>query len=131
MIFVDSNIPMYLIGAPHPNKDRAILVLSQLARNGEELVTNVEVFQEILHRYTAINRLDSIDPAFDTLESIVNEILAFELADIRAAKLLMDSVNGLSARDAVRVATMRRAGINRIFSFDRGFDACPGVQRVS
>lgn len=25
MIFVDSSVPMYLIGAPHPNKDGTII----------------------------------------------------------------------------------------------------------
>jgi predicted nucleic acid-binding protein len=28
VIFVDSNIPMYLVGAPHPNKDAAARVLT-------------------------------------------------------------------------------------------------------
>ena len=34
VIFIDSNVPMYLVGAPHPNKDRAVAVLTQLARGG-------------------------------------------------------------------------------------------------
>ena len=24
MTFVDANVPMYLVGGPHPNKDRAL-----------------------------------------------------------------------------------------------------------
>ena len=60
MIFIDSNVPMYLVGAPHPNKDRAVAVLTQLAREGERFVTDVEVYQEILRRYTAIQRTDAI-----------------------------------------------------------------------
>ena len=64
MIFIDSNIPMYLVGAHHPNKARAIEVVGRLARAGERLVTDVEVYQEILHRYTAIRRIDAIDCVF-------------------------------------------------------------------
>ena len=30
MIFVDSNVPMYLVGEPHPNKDRASETLQKL-----------------------------------------------------------------------------------------------------
>ena len=44
VIFIDSNVPMYLVGAPHPNKDRAVAVLTQLARDGERFVTDVEVY---------------------------------------------------------------------------------------
>ena len=67
MIFVDSNIPMYLVGAEHPNKDGARRLLEQCIARGERLVADAEVLQEILHRYVAINRRDAIQPAFDAL----------------------------------------------------------------
>src|ERR1700730_12512664 len=54
VIFVDSNIPMYLIGRPHPNKEGAQRLLEEAAIAGERLVTDVEVLQEILHRYDAL-----------------------------------------------------------------------------
>jgi len=131
VIFVDSNVPMYVVGAAHPNKDRVLAVLAQLVGEGERLVTDVEVYQEILHRYTAIRRLDAIDAAFASLDALTDEILPFGISEVRAAKALLDSVDGLSARDALHVAVMRRAGIHRILSFDQGFDVCPGVDRLS
>ena len=131
MIFVDSNVPMYVVGAAHPNKDRVLAVLAQLVGERERLVTDVEVYQEILHRYTAIRRLDAIDAAFASLDALTDEILPFGISEVRAAKALLDSVDGLSARDALHVAVMRRAGIHRILSFDQGFDVCPGVDRLS
>ena len=130
MIFIDSNVPMYLVGAPHPNKDRALALLTQLVRRGERFITDVEVYQEILHRYTAIQRLDAIDAAFESLDAIADDILIFGMSEIRAARALINAVNGLSARDALHVAVMRKAGTNRILSFDRGFDTCPGVHRL-
>ena len=130
MIFIDSNIPMYLVGAPHPNKDRALAVLAQLVGNGEQLITDVEVYQEILHRYTAIHRPDAIDAAFESLNAIADDVLTFGMTEVRAARDLIGSVDGLSARDALHVAVMRRAGANRILSFDSGFDACPGIERM-
>jgi predicted nucleic acid-binding protein len=130
VIFIDSNVPMYVVGAPHPNKDRVLALLAQLTGDGERLVTDVEVYQEILHRYTAIRRLDAIDVAFANLDAITDEILPFDISEVRAAKTLLDSVDGLSARDALHVAVMRRAGVHRILSFDQGFDVCPGIDRL-
>jgi predicted nucleic acid-binding protein len=56
VIFIDSNIPMYLVGAAHPFQGAAATTES-CVRQGERLVTDVEVLQEILHRYAAIRRL--------------------------------------------------------------------------
>lgn len=131
MIFVDSNVPMYLVGAPHPNKDRARAILTKLIQDGEYFVTGVEVYQEILHRYTAIRRHDAIDAAFRNLDAIVDEVLSFGRAEVRAARRMLDVVHGISARDALHVAVMRSAGVARIVSFDRAFDACPGIERLS
>ena len=121
---------MYLVGAPHPNKDRAVAVLTQLVREGERFITDVEVYQEILHRYTAIQRPDAIDAAFVSLEALVDDTLSFDMTEVRVARDIIASVDGISARDALHVAVMRKAEVSRIFSFDRGFDACPGIDRL-
>ena len=122
---------MYLVGASHPNKDRAIALLTQLVSDGEHLVTDVEVYQESLHRYTAIQRLPAIDAAFESLDAIVDDALTFGMSEVRSARALIGTVAGLSARDALHVAVMRTAGMDRILSFDGGFDACPGIDRLS
>lgn len=131
MIFIDSNVPMYLIGAEHPNKDRAVAVLTRLAQSGESLVTDIAVYQEILHRYSAIGRLDAINPAFASLDTLVDDVLAFGVAEIRAARALLEGISSLSARDALHAAVMASAGVTRIFSFDRGFDAVEEIERLS
>ena len=131
MIFIDSNVPMYLVGTPHPNKDRARIVLDELARSETRFVTDVEVYQEILHRYTAIRCPDGIDAAFACLDGIANETLTVGMSEIRSARAVLESVDGISARDALHVAVMRAAGVSRILTFDRGFDACPGIERLS
>ena len=122
---------MYLVGAPHPNKDRLQGLLDELIRSRSRFVTDVEVYQEILHRYTAIERPDMIDLAFACLHGIADETLTFGMAEIRSARAILESVDSISARDALHVAVMRTAGVNRVLSFDRGFDACPGIQRLS
>jgi predicted nucleic acid-binding protein len=130
MIFVDSNIPMYLVGAEHPNKAAAEAKLDALIRSQERLVTDVEVQQEILHRYVAIDRREAIQPAFDVLLGIVDEVFPIEARDVARAKGLLLERPPLSARDAIHVAIMERYQVPRILSFDRGFDAVPGVRRV-
>lgn len=131
MIFIDSNIPMYLVGAPHANKDRTLALLTKLIGDGERLVTSVEVYQEIIHRYMGLKRPDAIDPAFRTLDDVTDEVLSFGMPEVRAARELIRTGGGLSSRDALHVAVMRSAGTNRILSFDAGFDECPGIERLA
>lgn len=130
MILIDSNVPMYLVGAPHPHKVDAQRLLERLISARERLVTDVEVLQEILHRYVAIARRDAIQPAFDALIDIVDEIFAVDQATVERAKSIVLGHQRLSARDAVHLAVMEREGIERIFSFDAAFDGFPGVTRV-
>ena len=131
MILVDSNIPMYLVGAAHPNKDAARRALEEAVAAGESLCTNAEVLQEILHRYTAIGRRENIDPAFDALLAIVDIVYPIERADVDRARRLLRTSQTLSARDAIHVAVMQGRDIDRILSFDSGFDGIPGIVRVS
>lgn len=130
MIFVDSNIPMYLVGAAHPNKDAARLLLEECIAGGERLVTDAEVLQEILHRYYAIQRPDAIQPAFDTLLAVVDETFPVERADVEQGKELLLGIPQLSARDAIHAAVMRRRRVTRLLSFDTGFDRVIGIERV-
>jgi predicted nucleic acid-binding protein len=130
MIFVDSNIPMYLTGNDDHLKMQAQRTLERLAGEHRPLVTSSEVLQELLHRYVSSGRRDAIEPVFDTLRAIVKEVLPVEEADILAAKDLVHAHPKLSARDAVHAAVMRRREIKEILSFDRGFDAVSGITRL-
>jgi uncharacterized protein len=58
VILVDSNIPMYLVGAPHVRKADAQRLLEKLVSEQQRLLTDAEVLQEILHRYVAIQSGD-------------------------------------------------------------------------
>lgn len=131
MIFVDSNIPMYLVGADHPNKDGARRLLEQWISRGEALVTDVEVLQEMLHRYGALQRTDAIQPAFDALLSVVDEVLPVQLPHVQRAKEILLADYGLSARAVLHLAVMADADITRIMTFDAGFDRYPGTERLS
>ena len=131
MIFVDSNVPMYLVGAPHPHKIDAQHLLERAIADNERLVTSAEVLQEIFDRYVAIERRDAIQPAFDALLGVVDEVYPIEQRDVERATVVLDGGIAKSARDALHVAVMVHHGVTRILTFDRAFDALPGVDRVS
>ena len=131
MIFVDSNVPMYLVGSAGPLKSASQRWLEKLAGERERLVTDAEVLQEILHRYVAINRRHLIQSAFDAVLGIVDQVLPVDLAATQRAKEIVFSRRRLSARDALHLAVMERHGIDRILTFDSGFDSVPGITRLS
>lgn len=131
MILLDSNVPMYLVGADHQHKIDAQRVLADLIIRGERLATDVEVLQEILHRYVAIRRPEAIQPAFDVVLDLADEVLPIGIDEAQEAKSVVLGRYGVSARDAIHVAVMRAHDISTIVSFDAGFDRIPGIERLS
>lgn len=130
MIFLDSNIPMYLLGGPHPLKADAQLLLERAIADGERIVTDAEVLQEIVHRYAAINRPDAITPALNAALRVADEVFSIEKRDVLRSAEIVHSGAGLSARDALHIAIMERHGIRRIMTFDSDFDRWPGLVRL-
>jgi predicted nucleic acid-binding protein len=130
VIFLDANVSMYLVGRPHPHKVDAQLALERLVAERRRLVTSSEVFQEILHRYVSTGRRDRIEPAFEVLQSLVDDVLPVEEQDVFLAKDLVHAHVSLSARDALHAAVMRRRKIAEIVTFDRGFDELAGIKRL-
>ena len=122
---------MYVAGAANPNREPARKLLARVGNRELDAVTSTEVLQEILHRYVAINRRDAIQPAFDAVLGIVDEVFPVDQASTQRAKEILFGNRALSARDAIHLAIMEREGVEEILSFDSGFDGFPGVQRKS
>lgn len=122
---------MYLVGSPHAHKNDAQRLLEQFINERRRLVTDAEVLQEILHRYVAINRRDAIQPAFDALLGIVDDVLDVDRKAAKRAREIVLGYRQLSARDAIHLAVMEQHGIGQILSFDSEFDGFPGVARLS
>jgi predicted nucleic acid-binding protein len=121
---------MYLVGAPHAHKSDARRLLEKMVSERQSLVTDAEVLQEILHRYVTIDRRDAIQPAFDALIGIVDQVLAVDRSIAERAKQIVLGYRQLSARDAVHIAVMEHHGIEQIMTFDSGFDGFPGITRL-
>ena len=71
---------MYLVGASHPHKDDAHRLLERFVAERTPLVTDAGVFQEILHRYVAIDRRDAIKHSFAALIGLVDEVYTIQLS---------------------------------------------------
>lgn len=128
MIFVDSNVPMYLVGRPHPNRDR---VASFIRFNvAETFVTSAEIYQEVIHRYIAIDRRSAIADCFAFLDSLVQYVYPITKEDVSRARTIAEMQKRLSGRDCLHIATMERHGIERILSCDEDFDLWSGFTRL-
>jgi predicted nucleic acid-binding protein len=121
---------MYLVGAEHPHRSTAAALIQRLVIERKKLVTDAEVYQEILHRYVSIRRPEAIQPAFDLLSGLVDDVYPIDLEVVSAAKSLVLAYQGLSARDGIHIAVMARHHVSQIMSFDDGFDKVPGIERL-
>jgi predicted nucleic acid-binding protein len=129
-IFIDSNVPMYVAGGEHPNREPSRRFLDRIQRGELKGCTSTEVLQEILYRYSALGRREMAREVYDLFVEICPVVLGVTLADTDRARDLLMGVAGISARDAVHAALMLNHGLEWIASFDRGFDDVPGVRRV-
>ena len=71
MILVDTNIFMYAAGSSHEFKKPSIRHLHDVAQLEHSCCVNAEIFQEILHRYRAINRWQEGREVFHVAKRIV------------------------------------------------------------
>ncbi|MES1257041.1 MAG: type II toxin-antitoxin system VapC family toxin [Acidobacteriota bacterium] len=130
-VFIDSNIPMYVAGASHPNREPSLRLLNDITSGKVEACTSTEVLQEILYRYSALGRVEDARRVYDLFAAICPVVLGVTLADTDRARDLLCATRGISARDALHAAVMLNHGIPLIATFDAGFDGVPGVRRFA
>ncbi|MCU0279801.1 MAG: type II toxin-antitoxin system VapC family toxin [Candidatus Nanopelagicales bacterium] len=126
-IFVDSNIPMYAAGAPHPHKEPCLRFLSRVQHGEIHAVTSTEVLQEVLYRYHRLNLPDVAGTVYSLMIQLCAEVLPVTLADTDACVDLLRTHGG-SVRDALHVAVMRTNEVHAVATYDMGFEAF-GVRR--
>lgn len=129
--FLDTNIPMYAAGAPHPLRQPSIAILRLVEGAPSSFTTSAEVLQEILHRYLSINRWQqgrSVLLRFSRL--LRGRIEPVYSRDVLRAAELADRHPRLQSRDYLHAAVMFRLGIRRIVSTDSRFDSLPGIERL-
>lgn len=130
-VFIDSNIPMYVAGSEHPNREPARRVLEAVRSGDIEGCTSTEVLQEILYRYSAIERRDLGAEVYDLFVQLCPVVFDVTLADTDGARHLFLQHAALSARDCIHAAVMRNREIEVIATFDTGFDGIAGIRRLA
>ena len=81
--------------------------------------------------FPSLDRRDAIQPAFDALLGVVDDVYAVERTDVERAKAIVLERPALSARDSLHLAIMERYKVPQILSFDAGFDGIPGLIRLA
>lgn len=130
-VFVDANVPMYAAGRSHPFQDPSADFLMAVGRRLVDAVSDVEVLQEILHRYRAVGRAKDGSVVFDAFATAVRLFHPILPEDLWECRRILARHEALRPRDAIHVAVMRRTGIRTIVSYDRHFDEVPGIDRVT
>jgi predicted nucleic acid-binding protein len=128
-VFVDANVPMYAVGVAHPLKQPCVDFMEAVARGEIIASTDAEVLQEILHRYSALNRRERAIEVVQLFIKVVPTVLPITLADVEEALNVHRQHTGLQARDAIHAAVMMNNGVGHILSADMHFDVIDQVQR--
>jgi len=130
-VFIDSNIPMYVAGRDHPNREPARRFLDRVRTGDVEGCTSTEVLQEILYRYAALRRYDRAGEVYDLFVQLCPVVFAVTLADTDRARGMLSRASSIGVRDAIHAAVMLNNEITAIATFDGAFDRVPGVSRFA
>jgi hypothetical protein len=107
-----------------------VALLEAVARGRLIAVTDAEVLQEILHRYTALGRRERAIEVCHLFLKVVPDVLPVTREAVERALDLHARYPQLQARDSLHLAVMQQHGISRILSADRHFDGIPGLIRL-
>ena len=129
--FIDANVPVYAVGREHPYKGPCAETLRLVAENPLSFVTDAEVLQELVRRYLAQDRWALGSEVLRNFALVMQDrIEPVHAGDILAAAGLADRHPGISARDLVHAAVMRRLEVEHIITADADFDRIPGITRL-
>ena len=128
---LDTNVPIYAAGRAHPLKEPCIEVLLLAGEHPQAFITDVEVLQELLHRYLALRLWTQGRDVFRNFSDLMQErIEPVQASDVQRAAGLADLYYELSSRDLLHAAVMQRLGVRRIISADTDFDRLPEIERL-
>jgi len=130
-IFVDTNVPIYASGRPHPLREPCRRIIHAIGQRQLDVVTSVEVFQELLHRALRLGRLEDGLALFDHFHRIMEgRILSLTETALLHVRSSTDSNPDLNARDHFHLAVMQEHGLNTILSAGTHFDGIPTINRL-
>jgi predicted nucleic acid-binding protein len=129
--FLDTNVPLYATGKAHPLKAPCADIIRMVAMHQDAFITDAEVLQEILHRFISVRLWPDRKAMFTQFANLMRgRTLPILAQDVELAAELAEAHPRTDARDVIHLAVMRRLGVKRIISADRGFDGVPDVERL-
>jgi predicted nucleic acid-binding protein len=129
-VFIDSNIPMYVAGAGHENRELAVRFLEKVEKREVEACTSTAVLEEILSRYAGLGRRDLAGRIYDLFVEACPEVLDITVSDTDRCRILIGNVTNMTPRHAIHTAVMLNRGIEWIATFDKDFDKIAGIRRL-
>lgn len=130
IIFVDTNIFMYAVGSEHPYKKPCADLLTKIAEESILVASDSEVLQEILYRYSQINKFPMGCQVYEDVKVLLNIVFPVTVKDIDLAVSLLKKHNGIRVRDAIHAAVMLSNDVSKIYSVDKHFDLIPRIKRI-
>lgn len=129
MILLDANIFMYAAGKDHPCKHPSVQLLRKIVSDNMDAAVDVEVLQEILHRYRAIDRWEDGCKVFEFVRQVVPQVLPVTDEIMQDTYHLLHQYPTLSARDALHAAVYRTYNAIVFCSYDTDFDVITNLNR--
>ncbi|MEN3002631.1 MAG: type II toxin-antitoxin system VapC family toxin [Armatimonadota bacterium] len=129
---LDVNIVMYAAGREHPYKAPCQAILTQIAQGNLIVAIDVEIIQEILHRYGAQGRHNEAVQLATDLLTLVPLVYPVTAQDVHRAIELFQryAPQGIRSRDVIHIAIMLNNGIHEIISTDKHFDMVADIRRI-
>jgi len=136
--FVDASVFVYAFLKPRRRlqshevsiKDASKKIVSRI-NEGEQVATSVVHFSEVcnvLEDYLSLNDALVIERALLLSENVVVHEVSEE-DYLKAISIAEDQQVG--ANDALAYVLMKEAGLNRIYSFDKDFNAFTDIKRIT
>lgn len=129
-VFIDTNIPIYAGGKPHPNKEPCANVIMAIAKGEIQAVSSAEVLQEILHRHCLTKERAKGIKMLHEFRELLSDIFPVTIKEVNMAATFLEKYPDIEARDAIHIATMLTNDIKLILSTDKHLDDIQGVKRI-
>ncbi|WP_323736345.1 type II toxin-antitoxin system VapC family toxin [Methanosphaera sp. ISO3-F5] len=128
MIFLDSCFLISLISDKSSKHDDAIELLNYV--DNEHKVINSLVLSETLNGIHRCEKRKSLEEIYDIMRETADIIYLKQKDYLEAISLSKHYNNAINYSDFIILKTMQDKKINKIVSFDGGFDKIKGINRI-